>query len=373
MNALIFRRAENHDLDGLLTIEQTCFSADRLSKRSFRRHLNSEHCDLMVTEQSSAAGSSLIGYGLTFRRRGTRLSRLYSLAVLPSARGLGVAQRLLSELESLAVAEGRHYMRLEVAKSNHAAIKLYQQQGYRVFGEYSDYYEDHSDALRMQKKIQRITSSGINRITPWYKQTMEFTCGPAALMMAMNSLDNNVPCSQENELDIWREATTVFMTSGHGGCHPFGLALAAHRRGFEANIWVNSEQPLFLDGVRSDHKKQIMAVVHNQFQQACQNQNVAIHYQEFDQQQIEQMLRDNFAILVLISTYQLEGKKAPHWVVITGMDERCFYVHDPDLPDDESAAVEYQYVPIAREDFANMSTYGSSRLRTAVAIKKASH
>lgn len=48
------------------------------------------------------------------------------------------------------------FMRLEVAKNNEKAIRLYQKMGYQVFGEYPQYYEDQQDALRMEKSIQSI-------------------------------------------------------------------------------------------------------------------------------------------------------------------------------------------------------------------------
>ncbi len=373
------RRAELKDLDQLVAIELASFSADKLSKRSFRRHLQSDHSDLMVAQvcsldlthqtdnSASLSESQLLGYGLTFRRRGTRLARLYSLAVLPEARGFGVAHGLLAELEQVAVREGRLYMRLEVAKNNAGAIQLYRDCGYRVFGEYNDYYEDHSDALRMQKIIRRVAATGVHRATPWYRQSTEFSCGPAALIMAMASFNTELTADLALELSLWREATTVFMTSGHGGCHPFGLALAAHRRGFSALVWVNSEQPLFVDGVRSEHKKAIMSVVHQQFLDQCRHNNIEINFTDIDQFTVEHLLRNGYAVLVLISTYRLEGRKAPHWVVVTGIDSDCLYVHDPD-PDNEQS-MEYEQVPIARDDFAQMSAYGSSRLRAAVAIK----
>lgn len=368
--SLHYRRACLDDLDALMSIEAVCFDNDRLSKRSFRHHIQSEHSDLFVAESSNDnAINRLLGYGLSLYHRGTRLARLYSMAVLPEARGLGLAKNLLQRLEHAAAEQGRLYMRLEVAKNNKVAISLYEASGYRIFGEYSDYYEDHSDALRMQKTIRQVQSTGINFLTPWFQQTTEFTCGPAALMMAMASLDPDSPCNQTLELDIWREATTVFMTSGHGGCHPFGLALAARRRGFEAQVWVNSDQPLFLDGVRSGDKKRIMTVVHHQFVEACRDEGVSIHYRDVSQFQVEKWLRNGYAVLVLISTYRLDGKKAPHWVVVTGIDESCLYVHDPDRDKKRQLPIDCQYVPIAREDFDKMSAFGANRLRSAVAIR----
>ena len=130
--------------------------------------------------------------------------------------------------------------------------------------QYSDYYDDHSDALRMQKNIRQTRELKVARLTPWYQQTTEFTCGPAALLMAMGALEPTTKLSQTHELALWREGTTIFMTSGYGGCHPFGLALAANKRGFKSEVMVNTTEPLFLDGVRSENKKVVLSTVHQQ-------------------------------------------------------------------------------------------------------------
>ena len=154
---ICIREATIQDLDELIAIEQLCFDSDKLSKRSFRHHIQSEHSDLLIVENlTDTVFPNVLAYGLILRHQGTRLARLYSLAVLPEVRGYGLAQKLITSLEKIAVKRGRFYMRLEVAKNNHAAIKLYETSGYRVFGEYSDYYEDHSDALFPVKPATRV-------------------------------------------------------------------------------------------------------------------------------------------------------------------------------------------------------------------------
>ncbi|WP_283786187.1 peptidase C39 family protein [Bermanella sp. WJH001] len=360
-----YRLANKDDLNTLVELENSCFQTDKLSARSFKRWIQSEHAVLLLAQEKD----QVAGYGLVWCHKGTRLARLYSLAVDPSMRGKGLARDLLGQLEKHAAKKGRLYMRLEVSKSNHGAIALYEQSGYRVFGEYSDYYGDHMDALRMQKQIRHseIELESKKKIA-WYQQTTEFTCGPAALMMAMRSQSPQFEMSQINELEIWREATTIFMTSGHGGCHPVGLALAAKQRGFQACVYINSQEPLFLDGVRAASKKEIMRVVHDHFIDQASKQNIEIHYSDINQTHIQQLLDDGYAVLMLISTYRLDGKKAPHWVMLTNMDEFCLYVHDPDL-DNQQQPVDCQYLPIARDDFDKMSAFGSGRLKTIVAIR----
>jgi Domain of unknown function (DUF3335). len=159
--------------------------------------------------------------------------------------------------EQAASDAGRLYLRLEVSVDNTPAIKLYQTLGYQKFGIYRDYYEDHKDALRYQKRIRRYRDTLQHRSVHWLRQTTPFTCGPASLMMAMHGLNRAYQPSQEEEINLWREATTIFMTSGHGGCHPIGLALAAKRRQFTVEVWVNQTGTLFIDGVRSEEKNRL--------------------------------------------------------------------------------------------------------------------
>jgi putative acetyltransferase len=62
--------------------------------------------------------------------------------VHPSARGQGVAQRLLGMLETEALARGCRQFMLETGPSQPEAIGLYQRLGYRVRGPYGDYRND---------------------------------------------------------------------------------------------------------------------------------------------------------------------------------------------------------------------------------------
>ena len=365
-NTFQIRVAQTQDIEALLHTEASCFSVDRLSKRQFRHHIQSPLSAVLVAYNTS--DEQLLGYGICLCRPGTRVARLYSLAILPIARGRGIALQLMYALEDCAVEQDRFYMRLEVAKTNTQAIGLYQKTDYRVFGEYPDYYQDHSDALRMQKRIKWPNDTSLHRRTPWYQQQTDFSCGPASLMMAIASLKPNFALTLEQELDIWREATTIFMTSGHGGCHPFGLALAARKRSFEAEIWVSSDKPLLIEGVRSEHKKQVMTTVHYQFFNRCLKHNINIHYCLLDVEKIAYYTTHNAAVLLLISTYRLDGQKAPHWIVVTGVDENCFFIHDPDLDEEHQSAIDCQYIPIAKADLNKMFSFGSKKLRAAVVI-----
>ena len=363
---LNIRCVESRDLDALEQLETRTFDSDRLSRRSLRRWINGEHRAFLV----ATLNDKLVGYILIILHRGTRLARLYSIAVDNNLRGKGLGRKLIEAGEKAARDAGRVDMRLEVRQDNPAAISLYESLGYHRFGEYQDYYEDHEDAFRYQKRIHQFDPSHWQRPVPWYHQSTEFTCGPASLMMAMQALEPQRAPTTSEEMQLWREATTIFMTSGHGGCHPLGLALAADQRGFEAEVWISRKGPLFVDGVRSEKKKKIIELVDKDFTRKARERKISIHYREVTQQQLTRELKKGGIPIILISTWQLDGRRVPHWVVLSAFDDHFFYLHDPDPEEGLQTDLDCQYLPIARDDFDRMARFGRDRLRTAVIIRR---
>ncbi len=363
---LRYRLADRTDVTALTELEERCFSSDRLSRRSFLRMVATDRAWLLVAERGDG---ELLGYALVLFHRGTSLARLYSIAVDPAARGRGVAEVLLQRAEEAAAARGRVFMRLEVNAGNHGAIRLYEKLGYQRFGVYVDYYADHADALRMQKRIAHYPHDASHRSLPYYAQTTEFTCGPAALMMAMAALNPGYQPSRSEELQLWREATTIYMTSGHGGCGPHGLALAAWRRGLRARIHISQRGPLFVEGVRRAEKKSVMEQVHGDFLTQLQATDVELHYAAADLATLRRAIAAEWVPLVLISTWRYDRKKSPHWVVVTAIDERFVYIHDPDCDEQtDRNAFDCQYLPIEIAPFLKSMQFGQQRLRAALLI-----
>ena len=364
---LTLRRGVLEDLDALEALEKRTFDTDRLSRRSLRRWLTSEHGALIIAQQQE----TLLGYVLVILHRGTSLARLYSIAVSDAARGQGLGRKLVVAAEQAALDAGRIYLRLEVRKDNPAAIHLYESMQYLRFGEYRDYYEDHQDALRYQKQIRHFDARLWQRPVPWYRQTTDFTCGPASLMMALKALDGKRTFRQREELQIWREATTIFMTAGHGGCHPLGLALAAVNRGFQAEVWMSQRGPLFVDSVRNEEKKHIIELVHKDFVRQSKQAGITVHYREVTQKTLTGALESGGLPLILISTWQMDGKRTPHWVLLSAFDDDFLYLHDSDPEEGVQTELDCQYLPVARADFDRMARFGRNRLRTAVVIRPA--
>lgn len=160
-------------------------------------------------------------------------------------------------VEQAVLEHGSTTLRLEARTDNQPSINLFESMGYRQFGVYLKYYEDNADAVRLEKRLLASPPANLSEV-PYYQQTLEFTCGPASLMMAMKALDKNITFNRQLELRLWRKSTAIFMTSEHGGCGPYGLALAAYHRNFSVDIYVKEREPLFIDSVRSEEKKEVI-------------------------------------------------------------------------------------------------------------------
>ncbi|OEY67275.1 GNAT family N-acetyltransferase/peptidase C39 family protein [Marinobacter sp. X15-166B] len=360
------RLANVQDLPGLIALEARCFHEDRISRRSFRRFLDMPRDRLIVAEHLG----ELAGYCLVLMNAATRLARIYSIAVAPHIRGMGVGELLVREAEQQAVDAGRIIMRLEVRDDNPAAIHLYRRLGYRQFGTYRDYYQDRGTALRFERRILFYEPQQAFPPVPYYPQTTDFSCGPAALMMAMAALDQHQPLTTLEELKIWREATTIFMLAGHGGCGPHGLALSAWHRGFEVRAYISKEGALFRDTVRSEDKKRVLKLVHEGFLQDIRSTDIALHHNPLSLDDMEQALKAGRIPVILISTWQLNRSRVPHWVTVCALDEQFVYLHDPEIDLEEGDTIaDKQHLPIDRKVFNRMSRYGRQQpLQAAVVV-----
>jgi len=358
------RRAERADLRSMLALEAH-FPGDKLGRSSLARFVAADSADVWVaTEAGSVVGDAIVLY-----RRGFHTARLYSIVVDPRFRGRGIAGALLEQAEAAARIRGAIAIRLEVRSDNQAAIGLYEARGYEVVGTTDRYYEDDSGALRLRKRF--VAAQAHLLPVPYYPQSLDFTCGPAALMMAMRAVGWTTPFSQDEEVAVWREATTVFMLSGHGGTSAHGLAVAARRRGVRARVWTRDDAVPFLDSVRQEEKKTVIALSHRGFVAALADDPESVRIGEFGERDVVAHLQAGVVPIVLISGWRFHAERVPHWVVVTGWDDDHLYVHDPLVPDGSQRA-DALHLPLPRRQFAALARYGRARHRAMVLLGPAS-
>jgi ribosomal protein S18 acetylase RimI-like enzyme len=360
------RLAARADLDRLVALEQVAFSTDRMSRRSFRRFISSPHASLTVM----ARGEALEGYALVLFREGSDVARLYSIAIAPHASGRGLGKALLEAAENAATARHCRVLRLEVHERNAAAIRRYERSGYRRFGHHAHYYADRGHALRFEKRLTP-KLSGLERATPYFHQTTEFTCGPACVMMALAWADPSWRPSPVTEFELWREATTIFMSSGPGGCEPYGLALALRRRGVYPEILVDRPGPYFLDTVRAESQRQVMRVTQDDFRRQARALHIPTHMAPLDQSVLMRAFKEGAVAIVLVAGYRMVRRRVPHWVFAFGHEAGRVLVHDPAAVRDDAgraAAAETYAIPWPR--FCRAARFGPDNFTAAILIRK---
>ena len=359
----MIRRASTKDLDALVKLEEQSFLGDRISRSSFRRLLKSDTALVLVDDE----GGEIRGAAVVLFRQGLAAARLYSIATAPQYRGQGIGRRLVDACLEHIVKRGCLFLRLEVREDNKEAIALYERRGFRYVGRTENYYEDGAAALRYEIAAVTNHEPPNSLDIPFYAQTLDFTCGAACLMMGLKHFRPETKLTRTLELDLWREATTIFMTSGIGGCSAEGIALAAHHQGIYSMVVTNDPGVPFIDSVRSPEKKEVIEIVHRSFKRQLKENGIPVIKRRFTKQDIAAAVDLNIMPILLISGFRLYGEKMPHWVVVTGYDEHFIYIHDPWVPE-EPAQFEGTHVPIHESDFTRMNQYGKRGVRTMVLL-----
>jgi ribosomal-protein-alanine acetyltransferase len=141
-------KASLRDLPAMIELEQTCFTAYRLTARQLRYLLRRQTAVVLVAK----ANGAVIGDAIGLLRRSTRVSgRIYTIAVNPTYRGKNIGAKLLDALLRRLRRRGAQRLTLEVQKRNRAAIALYENNGFQITKVLKDYYAKNRDGLRMTR------------------------------------------------------------------------------------------------------------------------------------------------------------------------------------------------------------------------------
>jgi ribosomal protein S18 acetylase RimI-like enzyme len=362
----MIRPATADDISALVEIENRAFTTDRISRRAFRYLMSKANAATLVAVEDVGIN----GYAIVLFNRGTSLARLYSIAVDPDFQRQGAGSELLVASEAVARRHAAAYMRLEVRADADRVQTFYRAHGFRKFGLQPHYYEDDVAAVRMEKSLAPPPGPSLMRV-PYYAQTLDFTCGPAAALMAMRALDPAIPLDQTTEIRLWRESTTVFMTSGVGGCSPEGLALAAQRRGFRVELFLGDRGVMFVESVRSPLKREVIRLVQEDFREQLGASGVRVMFRPLSLDAMRRKCEEGCIPVVLISSYRFDREKQPHWVVVTGFDANYVYLHDPNVDTDlDKTPTDCMQIPVLQSDFTKMARYGKAQQQAALVIGK---
>ena len=153
LKKVIIRAPRREEMDRLLVIERRCFRSHRFTRKVFEYHFGNPSSIFSVAEYSG----KVVGYvaGIVYHGSKDRVGKIYSMAILPGWRRLGIGSKLLSHFEQEAFNRGCRWATLEVRRSNRSAQALYRRFGYQVEEILKDYYAVGSDGLKMRKSLSR--------------------------------------------------------------------------------------------------------------------------------------------------------------------------------------------------------------------------
>ena len=146
-----------------------------------------------------------------------------------------------------------------------------------------------------------------------YYQNLNFTCGPACLLSAIQKFKNYKSVSIIDEIEIWKESNTVFMGEGHPGTCPYGLATAAMKRGLFTKVFVSDNYSFFAKSINDREKQIVITVAQNtMMNRAIQCGAVVVRKPVTFDVIVEQIKLGYMAILLVTD------EDGPHWILVDG-------------------------------------------------------
>lgn len=149
LTSVFIRQMTEKDVKAVCEIEKECFSHP-WSEDGIRQELFNGSARFFVAEK--------MGRTVGYMGMHIVLDECYiaNVAVLPSNRRQGIAQRLLANAVEISSGEGCSFISLEVRVSNGGAIALYEKNGFEKMGERKNFYQDPTEnALIMTKTFDK--------------------------------------------------------------------------------------------------------------------------------------------------------------------------------------------------------------------------
>jgi hypothetical protein len=181
-------------------------------------------------------------------------------------------------------------------------------------------------------------------------------------MMAMKALDRRQAIDRAHEMQLWREANTVFMGEGHPGSSPYGLALAAWRRGFRVELWLGHRGPFLLGYQKQKAKRAVADLIQREDEKLVKAARIAARVRRWDVGDLAGAIAGGAVPLVLVSTGLFHGDAGPHWVAVGAVDAENVYVNDPWITRSRRQTPKSQTGRAAgHADFMDMAIYDGER------------
>lgn len=143
--AILVERISISDLNEVMNIENACFGVDAFSRRQMIYLMTYAKGSFLVARHDG----QLAGYMALITSKRHNTGRVYSIAVSPQYRGMGIGGALIDKAIKFARITELKAIFLEVRMDNDSAIALYEKKGFVKRSIKPGYYEDGADAYSM--------------------------------------------------------------------------------------------------------------------------------------------------------------------------------------------------------------------------------
>lgn len=148
MCEILIEESTPQDIPAMVSIENECFS-EPWSEKGFQ----SAFSDGISYFISAKANKILVGYAGMYNVLDE--GYVYNLAVSEKFRGNKIGKKLIKNLLDYSKNKNLSFLSLEVRKSNHIAINLYQKTGFEITGTRKDFYNlPKEDGIIMTNYLQ---------------------------------------------------------------------------------------------------------------------------------------------------------------------------------------------------------------------------
>lgn len=149
---VLYRLYQPDDFAVLYDLEERCFHPPhRFSRATMRRLIGQPHAATWIAEDNAQmCGFAIVEWTLD---SAPPSAYIQTIEVMAEARGQGVGEELLRQMEGSARTTGAAFIWLHVDARNEPAIRLYQRCGYQPHGCRADYYGRGADAVIYGKAL----------------------------------------------------------------------------------------------------------------------------------------------------------------------------------------------------------------------------
>ena len=160
---------------------------------------------------------------------------------------------------------------------------------------------------------------------PYWHQTSEYSCGPSCLLMIFNHYNPSYGLTRNKEWEIWREASILTLL----GCHPYGLAIVALKRGFKATL-VREKKSFWKHPEHLKNNEPLRYLIKNQEKKAKSLGLVEKIEREIDLPFLKNLLEKNIHPIVFMRTIKKNGTLGlSHYIVPIKLGKDFAVINDP--------------------------------------------